>query len=328
MPLPLRWRLKLDRLRESFSAMFHSKEKQRRPGLCPACGTLVGTSAARCHQCGASLTFSLAAISRSLSKIMPATAPVTYFILSLCCLLYGISLLLTMRAGFPTAPQGGGMLSMLFGIGSVAGPVLERLGMLLPLRVEFVQPWRFVTACFLHANLLHIVFNMWVLVDLAPTIEELYGGPRFFFLYTVCGIGGYILSSISPYIGLFRALHIASSGYSIGASGAIVGLIGVLLAITYRRGGAGMQQLRSQVYRWVVYLVIWGFIVSGIDNMAHLGGGLTGFVLAKFMLDRAPATPGERKRAYALGWATAVVVLASFVVMLFTGRPQFLIFHR
>jgi len=313
--------LKLDRLRESFSAMFQSKEKQRRPGLCPACGTLVGSSATRCHQCGASLTFSLAAVSRSLGKIMPVTAPVTYFILSVCCLLYGISLLLTMRAGFPTAPQGGGMLSMLFGIGSIASPVLDRLGASLPLfqpahfPSDSSQPWRLITACFLHANLMHIVFNMWVLVDLAPTIEELYGAPRFFFLYTSCGIGGYLLSG---FLGHF----------SIGASGAIVGLIGVLLAITYRRGGAGMQQLRSQVYRWIIYLVLWGFFFPGVDNMAHLGGGITGFILAKFMLDREPATPGERKRAYALGWATAVVVLASFVVMFFAGRPQFLIFHR
>ena len=301
--------------------MFQSKEKQRRPGLCPACGTLVGSSATRCHQCGASLTFSLAAVSRSLGKIMPVTAPVTYFILSVCCLLYGISLLLTMRAGFPTAPQGGGMLSMLFGIGSIASPVLDRLGASLPLfqpahfPSDSSQPWRLITACFLHANLMHIVFNMWVLVDLAPTIEELYGAPRFFFLYTSCGIGGYLLSG---FLGHF----------SIGASGAIVGLIGVLLAITYRRGGAGMQQLRSQVYRWIIYLVLWGFFFPGVDNMAHLGGGITGFILAKFMLDREPATPGERKRAYALGWATAVVVLASFVVMFFAGRPQFLIFHR
>lgn len=297
--------------------MFQSKEKQRRPGLCPACGTLVGTSATRCHQCGANLTFSLAAISRSLSKIMPVTAPVTYFILSVCCLLYGISLLLTMRAGFPTAPQGGGMLSMLFGIGSIASPVLERLGASLPLfqpahfPSDYSQPWRLITACFLHANLMHIVFNMWVLVDLAPAIEELYGAPRFFFLYTACGIGGYLLSG---FLGHF----------SIGASGAIVGLIGVLLAVTYRRGGAGMQQLRSQVYRWIIYLVLWGLFFPGVDNMAHLGGGITGFILAKFMLDRAPATAGERKRAYALGWTAAIVVFASFGFMIFTGGRHIL----
>ncbi len=57
-----------------------------------------------------------------------------------------------------------------------------------------------------------------------------------------------------------------------------------------------------------------------IDNWAHLGGGITGFILAKFMLDRAPATPGERKRAYALGWTTAIVVLASFGFMIFRRR--------
>ncbi len=305
MPLPLRWRWKLDRLRESFFAIFQSKEKQRRPRLCPACGTLVGTKGTRCHQCGASLTFSLAAVSRSLSKIMPSTAPATYSILSVCCLIYGISLLLTMRAGFPTASQGG-LLGRLFGIGSIASPILMRLGASLPWPIDLVQPWRLVTACFLHANLLHIVFNMWVFVDLAPTIEELYGSSRFFFLYTVCGIGGYLLSGLM-------------GDFSIGASGAIVGLIGVLLAITYRRRNAGMQQLRAQVYRWIVYLAIWGFVVRGIDNWAHLGGGITGFLLAKFMMDRAPATPEERKRAYVLGWATAAVVVLSFGFMLFAG---------
>ena len=310
MPLPLRWRLKIDRLRGSFSSMFQSKEKQGRPGLCPACGTLVGSSATRCHQCGASLRFSLAAISRSLSKIMPVTAPVTYFILSVCCVIYGISLLLTIHSGLPTTPQGGSILGKLFAIGSVASPVLVRLGASLPWPFDLVQPWRLVTGCFLHANLLHIVFNMWVLVDLAPAIEELYGPPRFFFLYTACGIGGYLLSG---FLGHF----------SIGASGAIVGLIGVLLAVTYRRGGSGMQQLRSQVYRWIIYLVLWGFFFPGIDNMAHLGGGITGFILAKFMLDRAPATPSERKRAYALGWATAFVVLVSFGFMLFNGPSPF-----
>ena len=314
MPLPLRWRLKLDRLRESLSAMFHSKEKQRRPGLCPVCGTLVGSSATRCHQCGASLTFSLAAMSRSLSKIMPVTAPVTYFILSVCCLVYGVSLLLTMRGGFPTAPQGGGMLSMLFGIGSIASRVLVRLGASLPWPIDLQYPWRLVTACFLHANLLHIVFNMWVLIDLAPAIEELYGSPRFFFIYIVCGIGGYLLSGLVGH-------------FSIGASGAIVGLIGVLLAITYRRGGSHMQQLRSQVYRWIIYLVIWGLLPGmNVDNWAHLGGGITGFILAKFMMDRAPATPSERKRAYALGWAAAVMLLVSFGFMIFRGGQIFL--HR
>jgi membrane associated rhomboid family serine protease len=287
--------------------MFQSQEKQRRPRLCPACGTLVGSTATRCHQCGTSLTFSMAAISRSLGKYLPANAPVTYLILGACCLLYGLSLLLTLHYGFPITPEGGGMLDKLFGIGAVASPVLQRLGASLPLPFDLAQPWRFVTACFLHANFLHILFNMWVLVDLAPTIEEVYGSARFLFLYVVAGIGGYVLSGFFGH-------------FSIGASGALVGLIGVLLAITYRRRGAGMQQIRSQVYRWIIYLVLWGFFFPGVDNMAHLGGGITGFILGKIMLDRQPATASEQKRAYFLGWAAALVVLLSFGFMILAAR--------
>ncbi|MFZ0641284.1 MAG: rhomboid family intramembrane serine protease [Candidatus Acidiferrales bacterium] len=256
---------------------------------------------------------------------MPANAPVTYFILGACCLLYVLSLLLSLRLGAPVTPEGGSILGQLFNIGSVSGQILDRLGASLPLPFDLDQPWRFVTACFLHANLLHIVFNMWVLVDLAPAVEDLYGSARFFFLYVVCGIGGYVLSSASPFIGLLRALRIASSGTAIGASGAIVGLIGVLLAITSRRRGAAMEQLRAQVIRWIIYLVIWGFMVSGIDNMAHLGGGLTGFILGKLMLDRQPASPAERKSAYFLGWAAAIVVLLSFGFMIFGSRTHILL---
>ena len=263
------------------------------------------------------MTFSLAAASRSLGRLLPSSAPVTYFILSSCCLLYGISLLLTLRTGHLSNPSGG-ILGMLMGIGSVNPFVLMRLGALMPYPAEISQPWRFVTACFLHANLMHIFFNMWVLVDLGPVVEELYGSARYLYLYIVCGIGGYILSMLSPFILILRVLHLASGGFSIGASGAIVGLIGVLLAITYRRRSAGMQMLREQVWRWIIYLAIWGFMFPGIDNMAHLGGGITGFFLASIMMDRAPADSTERKKAYALGWLTAAAVVASFGFMIFS----------
>ena len=290
--------------------MFGSQEKQRRPRLCPACGTLVGSTANRCHQCGASLTFSMAAMSRSLSKYMPANAPVTYLVLFACCILYGISLLFTIHSGASMAPQGSGILDTLLGLGNVSSGVLQRLGASMPFPIDRAQPWRFVTACFLHANLMHIGFNMWVLIDLGPVLEELYGSARFLFIYVATGIGGYVLSG---FLGHF----------SIGASGALVGLIGVLLAITFRRGGAGMQQLRSYVYRWIIYLILWGFFFPGIDNMAHLGGGITGLILGRLMLDREPQTPIERKRAYTLGWSTAVVVLISFALMIFWSNHVF-----
>jgi rhomboid protease GluP len=297
----LRW--KIDRFKEKLSGTFGGRREDARPRLCPACGMLVGSSATRCHQCGASMTFSLAAASRSLSGLLPATSPATYGILTLSCALYGLSLLWTIRLSGFQAPPGGG-LGALFNLGAINGQVLQRLGASLPLPVNLVQPWRFVTAVFLHGSILHIAFNMWVLMDIGPQIEELYGSARYLFVYVVTGIGGYVLSSFFGH-------------FSVGGSGALLGLIGVLLAITTGRRSAGMQMLRSQIIKWLIYIAVLGLLFPGIDNFAHAGGLATGFVLGKIMADRPPASPEERKRAYLLGWVSALVVIASFAWMAF-----------
>ncbi len=177
----------------------------------------------------------------------------------------------------------------LFNFGAIGGEVLQRVGASLPWPVDLVQPWRLVTAVFLHGSLLHIFFNMWVLMDIGPQIEELYGSARYLFIYVVAGIGGYVVSS-------------AFWHFSVGGSGALLGLIGVLLAMTVGRRTAGMQMLRGQLIRWLIYIGIWGLLFLGIDNWAHAGGLATGFTLGKLMTDRPPATPEEQKLAYALGW--------------------------
>jgi rhomboid protease GluP len=245
----------------------------------------------------------MAAASRSLGNLLPATAPATYGILGFSCLLYIVSLLATIHTNGLQPPGGGGIFALLR-IGSIDGSVLTRFGMSYPMPVDLIQPWRLVMAVFLHGSLMHIVFNMWVLMDIGPQIEELYGSARFFFIYVATGIGGYLLSS-------------TLSGHpSMGGSGALLGLIGVLLAITTGRKSAGMQMLRSQIIRWLVYIAIWGFLFPGIDNYAHFGGLVAGFGLGKIMADRPPGSPEERNRANALGWATALVVIASIAFMM------------
>ena len=97
MPLPVRWRYKLDRWRSQIAAMFHSEPKPARPRLCPSCGTLVGATANKCHMCGANVNFSFAAASRSLGRWMPQTSPVTYVMLAICCLMYALSFVITMK---------------------------------------------------------------------------------------------------------------------------------------------------------------------------------------------------------------------------------------
>jgi rhomboid protease GluP len=295
----LRW--KLDQIRKKTRGAFIGEKEPPRPKLCPSCGTLVGASATHCHQCGANVNFSLAAASKSLARLMPGTSPVTYAILAITCVLYVVCLLATIREGGLAMAGGGGL--GIFGLGGIRGDILLRLGESLPLGYNLVQPWRFVMAVFLHASLLHIVFNMWVLMDVGPSIEELYGSARYLFIYVVTGVGGYLVSS-----GI-------GGRPSVGASGALLGLIGVLLATTIGRRGSGSQMLRSQLIRWLIYIAVWGLLFPGIDNYAHAGGFVTGFILGKLMEDRPPATPEARKWAQALGWLTALVVIASFLMM-------------
>ena len=307
LELSPRQRWKLDQIRRRIRGAFGGREEQPRPKLCPSCGTLVGASATRCHQCGANLTFSLAAASKSLGRLMPATSPATYGILTVSCVLYAVTLALTIRhTGFEGVSPGGGLFG-LGSLGAIAGQVLARAGASVPLALEMRQPWRLVTAVFLHGSLLHILFNMWVLMDIGPQVEELYGSARYLFIYVAAGIGGYVLSSV---IGNF----------SVGGSGAILGLCGVILAVTIGSRAASAQMLRGYVIRLLIYVAIIGFLplgsfVGAVDNSAHLGGLATGFLLGKLMEDRPPATPQERSRAYVMGWGAALVVIASFTII-------------
>jgi rhomboid protease GluP len=177
----------------------------------------------------------------------------------------------------------------------------------LPLVYNMMQPWRFITAVFLHASLLHIGFNMWVLIDIGPMVEELYGSARYFFLFVVTGAFGYVASAFMGHM-------------SVGASGGLLGLIGLLLAVTTRRKTAGAQMVRGQLFRWLIYIAIWGFFFPGVDNAAHLGGCVAGFLLGRVVMDRAPLGPLEQKRAQLLGWLTGAAVALSFVFMVLQMR--------
>jgi len=310
LALSPRARFKLERFQKQLSAFFSGQKVAPRPKICPACGSLVGTTATRCHQCGASLTFGLAAASKSLGKLLPETAPVTYSILTICCAIYVATLIVTVRQTGFAMPSGG--LFGIFNLGAISNGVLKRAGASLPFAGQFGmpwqsdlhEPWRLLTAVFLHGSILHIAFNMWVLMDIGPVVEEMYGSARYLFIFVVTGIGGYVLSG---FIGNF----------SMGASGALLGLIGALLATTMGRRSAGMQMLRSNLIRWLIYIAVLGFVFHFVDNWAHAGGFITGFILGKLLPSRPPASAEERKRAYAMGWAAGLAVVASFAFVIY-----------
>jgi rhomboid protease GluP len=300
LALPYRWQWRVDKWKDAVRAFFGGGDQQPRPKICPACNALVGINATRCHECGASLRFSLAALSKKFSGIFGEhETPVTSALLVANFLMFGISWVAL------ASTTGGGGLKILWGMG---GETVYRLGAShwYPIFYEH-QWWRLATAMFLHGGLIHIGFNMMALMQLGPALEELYGSARYFFIYMFTGMFGFLVSA---------AFH----NFSLGASGGLLGLVGVMLAITTKRGGAYMRDLRSRLITSVAILFVLGFSGVGIDNYAHFAGLVAGFGLGKLFADRQPVNSSERRTAYALGWLAGIVVVASFALMILHYR--------
>jgi len=300
LSLPYQWQRRIENWKNAARNLFGGGDKQPRPRLCPACGSLVGINTNRCHECGTSLTFSLAAASRSVSGVFSGPAPATTALLVANIFMFGVSWLAV------TAEGGGGGLSILWGVG---GLTTYRLGASFGPAIFYRHEWyRLITAMFLHGGLIHIGVNMMSLMQLGPALEELYGSARYLFLYVVTGAFGFLLSA-------------ATGHFSLGASGAILGIVGAMLAITSKRGGSFMRDLRSRLIRSVVILFVIGLYPGiRIDNMAHLGGVASGFVLGKILADRQPMDARERQTAYLLGWLAGMAIIVSFALMILHYR--------
>ncbi|HQZ84068.1 MAG TPA: rhomboid family intramembrane serine protease [Actinomycetota bacterium] len=140
-----------------------------------------------------------------------------------------------------------------------------------PNSVAYDDEWyRLMTAVFLHASLLHILFNMYVLVVLGPTLERILGHGRYLVLFLLAGLGGSVASFAFS----------APTTRSVGASGAIFGLMGALLV-----AGRRLKYDVTQVAVLIGINIVIGFLPgAGVDWRAHLGGLVTGAAAAAVMI--------------------------------------------
>jgi rhomboid protease GluP len=132
--------------------------------------------------------------------------------------------------------------------------------------------WRLLTSMFLHLGLIHLAFNMWALASFGPIVERLYGSVSYFLIYLVSGLAGSLASvSWQPQIN------------SVGASGAIFGIFGGLLAVQIHNGSSiPTNVLRPLRYTSIIYIactLIGGLSNTGVDNAAHIGGLAAGFLM-------------------------------------------------
>lgn len=246
------------------------------------------------------MTFSLAAASKGIAGLMPQPHAVTKIMMGLNFFMFMVSLAATY-----SATQQIGLMA------NISSQVLYRLGARNTIDLLLHgELWRLVMPIFLHAGLLHIGMNTWVLLDLGPPLEDLYGSARYLFIYVATGVLGFVASTGWD-------LVLRRAGSSIGASGAIMGLAGLHLAVCTRRGGTYFQAVRASILRWVLIVFAIGLLPGmAVDNAAHLGGLLSGYLFGMMFDDREPATAGERMRANLLALLALAVVVASFAAVI------------
>jgi rhomboid protease GluP len=255
--------------------------------VCSRCERLVGINESKCPHCGAwqpGLFGYAPAIQRAFGGQFDLTNGITVF----CAALYLVSLALDPRAILH--------MSGLFDLLSPSGSALFRLGMTGGEAWEFGQWWTLCTAVFLHGSILHILFNMAIMRQYLPNLIDLYGTPRAFVIFMAGGIGGFLLSNV------------VTHHPTIGASGAIFGLLGALIAYGRR---TGQSHITQQLWMSAGMMFVMGFFMGGINNWAHAGGFAAGFAAAELM-------PNGHKREslglLLLAGVLSLVTLAGFVL--------------
>lgn len=172
---------------------------------------------------------------------------------------------------------------------------LADLGAIVPsLIIEDGKYWRLLSAMFLHGDgtarggLLHVGLNLYVLWQLGRLFEIMFGSRRFLTIYFVTGIAASLTT-------LLRFFVMESDGASVGASGAIFGIIGALIVSIRRsprwRNERWARGIVQQLMFWIVVNIVIGFTVPQIDMAAHVGGFLTGLLLGATLPQREPPMP-------------------------------------
>ncbi|RME42672.1 MAG: rhomboid family intramembrane serine protease [Caldilineae bacterium] len=165
-----------------------------------------------------------------------------------------------------------------FAGGSTNGLVLILLGANFRPLVLRGQVWRFFTSMFLHVGFQHLLFNAYGLFIFGAEMERVFGRTRFLLVYVLSGLFGSLVSF---------AAHTSPNFLSAGASGAIFGLVGMQLAYFYHYRRTFGEFGRSRLLNVLLIVglnVFLGFSQTGVDNMAHLGGFVSGMLLGRGFL--------------------------------------------
>lgn len=270
--------------------------KDVRTIVCPSCGRLTREDAPECFVCGRRRPgmWGLTTLFRGVFR----SGSITQAITIACIALYIASVVFDPASALrPRGP---------FSLFSPSGGALRALGMTSGFALAQGQWWTLLAAIYLHGGLLHILFNLLWIRQLGPAVEELFGPARFFVIFTIAGVVGFL---VSDFLG----------GYpTVGASGSIFGLLGAMVAFGRKRGGLFGSMVLRQYGQWALLLFILGFLSGGmVNNLAHAGGFAGGF--AAGYLSSLADRRAETSLDHLLAAAAVILTVLAFLISLWTA---------
>lgn len=183
-----------------------------------------------------------------------------------------------------------------------SGETLLRFGSTKGMHSLFFEQWRLLTSTFVHGGILHIAINMWCLWDLGGLAERIFDRWIYFLLYIVCGVAGMMAASWwNP------------RSVTVGASGAIFGIVGALIAALYLGklpiDRHAIQSTLRSVLIFAGFSLFWGVAVSSnVSNAAHIGGLVTGLGLGAVLAPSLTWSAGKRQL-----WGLVVFAIVTIV---------------
>ena len=159
--------------------------------------------------------------------------------------------------------------------------------------------YRLFTCMFVHADILHILFNMIALYSIGPVVERYYGKSKFLLIYLVSGLLGSIFSGV----------FMTADSISIGASGAIFGLLGSISYFTYYYRATLQGILRGSIMPVIIINLVIGFLSSSIDLSAHIGGLIGGILISM-----AIGIGDKHRKSDQINGLVVLVLMAAFLI--------------
>ena len=258
--------------------------------VCPSCGSLVGVLDEKCYTCGRVNPglWGFAPMLRQIG-IDFAFAP---SVIGISTILYVLTLV---ASGSNVLGGGRGVFTLL----SPDVRALRWFGASGAYPVFFEGAWwTLLSATWLHGGVLHILFNMMWVRDLGPEMVNIVGPGRTVIIYTMSGVSGFFLSSFA---------------------GRYIGPLPLLGALVHYGRMSGSSFIRGQAMRYAMILFVFGIIMPGVDNYAHAGGFVGGY------LTSAAFNPLTRERGdhIAIAVLCLVATLLSIVVSVIHGLPLY-----